>query len=231
METYEENRSSIRYAPVAVAMAGVMSVSAACSTDVRGNEAPPRVTVVGTPPEVTVPEESSASAAPPSPSDLPTTITPSSETTSAACETPYVPAFPGSRYKQSNADDMQKQLDALQVAKSPQEKVTLRDVVNAEIISLNALADPAYADAFTYANQQTTGLPTAQELLDKRFTGPDCVTGEQLQQVSDLYDTLLTGLAPKAGRQMSDTAQAAWKELKKAKDAFVQKYHDQVGHQ
>lgn len=205
-------------------MAGVMSVSAACTAGVRSNEAPPGVTIIGTPPDVTAPEESSASVPPPSPSDLPTTVTPSVETTSTACETPYVPAFPGSRYKQTNADDMQKQLDALQVAKSPQEKVTVRDVVNAEIISLNALADPAYAEAFTFANQQSIALPTAQELLNMRFTGPDCVTGEQLQQVSDLYDTLITGLAPKVGRQMSDTAQVAWEELKKAKDAFVRKY-------
>lgn len=142
-----------------------------------------------------------------------------------------MPAFPGSRYKPTNADDIQKQLNALKVAKSSDQDVTLRDVVNAEAISLNALADPAYADAFTYANQLGTDLPTAPELLNMHFEGPDCITGKQLHQVSDLYDTLITGLAPKAGRQMSITAKAAWQALKSAKDAFVQKYREQLSQQ
>jgi hypothetical protein len=236
MENQAENRSYVRYAPVAVVVAGVLAVSAACSANVnRSNETTVPPTVISSQPQAqlqpTLPaieSQSSSAALPPPSTELPTTATVTPRETDKTCEAPYVPAFPGSRYKQSNADDIQKQLNALGVAHSPQEKVTFRDVANAEIISLNALADPAYAEAFTYANQQAASMPTAQQLLDKGFTGPDCITGKQLTQVSDLYDTLLTGLAPKAGRQMSGSAKAAWQALKDAKDAFVQKYQQQM---
>ncbi len=210
-------------------LAGVMTVSA-CSVNVRSGEVPSNPSVASSTSAFEQPTPSTPDTTiPVSPTDLPTAPAITPEKTAGDCETPYLPAYPGSRYKQTNADDMQKQLDALIVAKSQDQKVTLRDVANAEAISLNALADPAYAEAFTYANRQQLGtVPTAQELLDRKFTGPDCITGKQLQQVSDLYDALLTGLAPKAGRQMSNTAKAAWELMKKSKDAFVKKYHEQL---
>lgn len=147
-----------------------------------------------------------------------------------ACVTPRIPVFPGQHFKQSNRDDIARQLKVLYKAHDQKYDVTARDVVNAGAIAVNSLTDPVYAQAFTYANKFKTQSVTVHDLFTMDFSkaGVHCLTDRQLQQTDRLYDTLVDGLAPKVGHQLSTLGRVAYKELNSHYQEFKKKYHQEL---
>lgn len=165
----------------------------------------------------------------PDPAPLETSPAPSLEMNS--CTAIQAPVFPGSRFNQANADSIQKQLDALEIAKTPGAEVGARTVFNANAIITNALGDNIYAEAMSAANASAAGAPpSATELLSRQWPVPesDCLTRTQLQQVDGLYRTLVAGLGPQVGRQLSAAGQVAYDSLQRSYQQFQERYQEEL---
>lgn len=149
-----------------------------------------------------------------------------------ACLSPRVTVFPYQHLKESNRDDVARQLSVLTKAHQQNVYVTARDIVNAGAIVADSLSDPVYAQAFTFANNHNTQSVSAKDLLAADFSkaAVNCLQRDQLQQTGQLYDTLIDGLAPKVGHQLSAAGEVAYDGLKSAYQQFKQKYHQELGH-
>lgn len=148
------------------------------------------------------------------------------------------PVSIGGRLNAANANDVGSQLQTLLVANSPNVAVTVDDAVHAVAAVANSLIDPAYAKAFTYANQQDAAhrAVAVAQLLKANYpsTIPRCVGDQTSQTVASardqvhetnlLYGALVKGLAPRAGRQMSASAKFAYEAFKAGYTTFMQKY-------
>ncbi|MBC7708398.1 hypothetical protein H7Y63_04185 [Polaromonas sp.] len=148
-----------------------------------------------------------------------------------SCTDITIPVFPHSRFKPENANSIQKQLDALRVAKTKGAPVDAGTVINASAIISNATTDNVYSRAFSNVNERPPNdIPSAEALLSqKTFMGDgSCLTANQLKEVDDLARTLVTGLAPQVGRQFSAAGSVAYDSLQRQYQEFRSKYEKEL---
>lgn len=167
------------------------------------------------------PSESAGTGSPPS--------KPNIEPTS--CPEVSIPVFPSSRFNKENEGSIQKQLDALRVAKTPGAEVGASTIVNANAIVANALIDNVYSKAFSgLTGSDANALPSAQDILSQTFNvgAGDCLTGQQLREVNLLFQTLVGGLAPQVGRQLGAGATVLHDSFSEQYQEFKKRYQSEL---
>lgn len=149
---------------------------------------------------------------------------------SNACVKPRVPVYPREHFKRSNREDIARQLQALHKAHRKHASVSTRDVINAGAIVTDSMTDPIYAEAFTYANKSPQRI-SARELLQKDFSAASahCLQRDQLHQTHELYRTLVNGLGPKVGHQMSTFGKGTYQKFKQGLKEFNKEYGQKSG--
>lgn len=198
--------------PLAYAVAVGSLAFAGCSSDGSRETAPPATTTTEHPTTTT----SNGGEA---------LIPPVRDEGEGACIIPEIAVDPYGRLNEDNINDVQSQLDALWAARNPEAEITFRNVINAGAIIYNSFRDNAYAEAFMWARTAELGPITAESLLNRSYNiEGDCLSWEQIEQVDALYDTLIDGMAPKVGEQMSAAAREAYENLKNEYQRFKREY-------
>jgi hypothetical protein len=140
-----------------------------------------------------------------------------------------VKIYPASRFNAGNASDINRQLDVLDSVHDKKPTISVATILNAGAIITNATIDDVYANAFTYANTHPKTDYTYAALVHAQLPNigdGGCLQSGQIREVDNLYITLVDGLAPPAGKEVSAVVGGAYDELKAGYEVFEQQYHE-----